>query len=1060
MFDPSQYQPGGEQTAGSAPNSATPQQHHNGQLYGHQDSSMSAASTDSWDQAWGQANWNDAWNNGGQWNAGPQQQLQPQGPDQMSAQSGQNVEMAGQYPSWNPQQWEQQQAFGQHYAEPNMPTYSEQGLDSTQGSYSDTPSVGSGASGATGFHQVGNPGAYTSQHSSPPQAGATQFQEVPLNEPPGVNSTQASGSGGSEMKSDIPHTNSFSNIPFEPSPFDDIGANSQASTGLNKSLDSTEVLSGHQLGVPGNRDGLPAGDRVKFIVGSQPASGNNSGSQSPYPQTDSPGMNASGLNQPTQSQLAQQGPADTGVMYYNSTPREQKLHPGQVQGDPISASPQVASSLPERPPSTSSCASSHHSSHHSATASDSLPGQIPKHEGAAYGTDSFPVESTPPAKHEHAFIGSVTRASDHHQRSVTDQSARSVDSLSMSQSLQSSSGSLQISETLQDSVNAQNYDIHATNPPVQGAHEESTVMTGPPPASLPVSQFDGNNQIQRPQSEAAQLHVKGQDNQVVQPSPMPGRESIQGNEMEAVPPSSVTNQPITQTPPEHNTILGSGSVEANVINPEQVLTPDDAQPAGPTSPSVAVSSAPTTLPIGAAENVRMVASSPVVSHPGSPFKPPPKFSPPDVDKSTRAEHSEDGMTAEPETETPVAHPGCNLPASGPAPVGIFHPTQEPHHNNSATAAGHHMNKPTEEQKQAPGAATNLDPPNYGLHVDQVRHTTAGETPESGKVSSPEAHKSSQQSELPVQNQSFERNAAVPSQINPAQHVQTPGNPAHQQQPVPPGSQAVSGPNYNQPASNPGHNVQSGILGAPGSQDGHNPQPGVPNGVHTLSTLPQQDSSTPQSLSQTSSQLELSSLSNAFTFTLPTNSMDNTRDAELTSIEQQREQEERNRQDPGYDSGNPRDRRYDDRDRRYDDRDRRYDDRDRRYDDRVRRYDDRDRRYDDRYRRDDPRYRPSSRGPPVDDRYGDPYRPSSRQGYPGDRPSSRQGYPDDRPRSRQGYPEDRYDRPRSRQGYPDDPRYQRPSSRQGYPDDPRDRYRDDSYRDRYGRPSSHQGYPGK
>ena len=1057
MFDPSQYQPGGEQTAVSAQNTGTSEQQQNGQLYGHQDTNMSAAPTESWNQAWDQANWNDAWNNAGQWNAGPQQQLQPQGNDQMSTQSGQNVEMTAQYQCWNQQPWDQQQAFGQHYAEPNMPTYSEQqGLDSSQGSFSETPSVGSSTSGATGFHQVGNPHAYASQPSDPPQAGTTLFHEVPLNEPPGVNSTQASGSGESEMKPDIPHTNSFSNIPFEPSPFDDIGANSQANTSLNTSSDATGMLSARQLGVPENRDGPQTGDRVKFIIGSQPASGNNSGSQSPYPQTESPGMNASGLNQSTQSQLAQQGPADTGIVYHNSHPTGQKLHPGQVQEDSMRIVPQVTGSLPERPPSTSSCASSHHSSHHSGAAGDSLPGQIPKHEGTAYGTDSLPVESTPPVKHEHAFIDSSTKASDDHQRSVSDQSVRSVDSRGMSESLQSSSGSLQIADTFQDSVNAQNYDIHAPYPPVQGTREESTVMTGPPPASLPMSNFDGNNQIQRPHFEAGEVHLKGQDNQAVQPS-VPDHKSIQGNEMQAMPLSSVSNQVIAQTPMEHDTIVGSGSVEASAhINPEQVLTPDDAQPAGPTPQSAAVFSAQPTSPIGAAENVRMVASSPVVSHPGSPFKPPPKFSPPDVDQSTRAEHS---------VGTTVPHPGSNLPASGPAPVGMSQPAEEPHHNNSATAAGHHMNKLNKQQNHAPGAATNLDPSNSGLPVDQMHHTTAGETPESEKSLSREVNKPSQlknvqlqnshQSERPVQNQSFERNMAVPSQINPVQHIQTPANPALQQQLVPPGSQT---------ASNPGHNVQSGILGTPGAPDGQNPRPDAPNGANTLSTLPHQDSSTPQSLSQTSSQLELSSLASA---TLPTNLIHNTRDAELTSIEQQREQEERNRQDPRYDSGNPRDRRYDDRDRRYgdrdrsyDDRDRRYDDRDRRYDDRDRRYDDRDRRYDDRDRRDDPRHRPSSRGPPVDDRYADPYRPSSRQGYPDDRPSSRQGYPNDRPRSRQGYPEDRYDRPRSRQGYPDDPRYQRPSSRQGYPHDPRARYRDDPYRDRYGRPSSRQGYPGK
>jgi len=110
---------------------------------------MSAALTESWDQAWAQANWNDVWNNAGQWNAGPQQQLQP---EQILAESGQNVEMTGQCQGWNQQPWNQQQAFRQHCTEPNMPTYSElQGLDSSQGSYSETPSVGSSSSGATGF---------------------------------------------------------------------------------------------------------------------------------------------------------------------------------------------------------------------------------------------------------------------------------------------------------------------------------------------------------------------------------------------------------------------------------------------------------------------------------------------------------------------------------------------------------------------------------------------------------------------------------------------------------------------------------------------------------------------------------------------------------------------------------------------------------------------------------------------------------------------------------------------------------------------------------------------
>ena len=1137
MLDPNQFQ---SNTAESAQNVAAPRQQQNGQIYGHQESNMSAASNESWDQAWGQSSWEDGWNNDGQWGNNAQQQVLHHHQQQAPPQTTQNA----QYRGWDQQAWQQQQAYGQQYAEPHMQVYSAQpGLDSSQGSYTGPPSVDSSASGASGFYQMGGPQAYPGQNTdvpseAQPQPCVNQFQEISLDGQPDVSSTMASSATNSEPKKDIPHTNSFSNMPYEPSPFDDIAPN----TSLNKSLDSAAA----QLGIPST------GDRVKFIIGSQPGSASNSGTQSPYPQTNSPGMNASGLQQeqvmPPQPQLLQQGFADTGVQSYNSHIPQAELHPGQMQTDHVNAVIQATSSVPERPLSTSSCASSHHSSHHSSAVSDSLLGQIPKHEGpssvhSAQSSDSAHVENTPPVRHEDPMIGAVAVSSERHQRSYSGQSARSVDSLGLSQSLQSSAGSLQITENLQDSTNSQSLP-QADGPPQftenmkTASTQESAVMTGPPPMSIPAANQEEGNPFRKTDAGLAQACHEAANMQPVQPSLLPVDQTPQGIEMPVKQPMAFPLQPLNDLPAEQisSNVPQNASIPANaassVPHPEELVTPEDVQPAGPAPPasSAAVSSAPTSLPLGAAENVRMVGSSPVVSHPGSPFKPPPKLSPPDTAKSVYSGSAVDGLSAAPNVQAvnTLQNPG----ASGPGPLGQSPHGQQPM-NNPSTAAGYHMDQTNvlSEQTRLSGGGPNVSTaaqqqvnPIPGMPVGQLQQqvsSTPIDIQESGHTTVyQEANRVAQethpvqatdqaQSMLSTQNQTHQQSSGVQSRGNPMQQVQTQSSPLRQQQPVPSGPQTAAAPGSSAqqpPSSNPGH-VHSGLSGAPGAPGGHNPQPNVPNvsrpqnvtavpqqqNVTAVSqqqnvtavpqqqnvtavpqqqnvtavpqqqnviavpqqenviVVPQQETSTPQSLSQTSSQLELDSLASV---TLPSNVMDNTRDAELTTIEQKREQEERIRKDPRYDSRDPRDSN-DDRDRRYDDRDRRYDDR--RYGDR--RYDDRDRRYDDRYIRDDPRYRPSSRGPP-DDRYRDPYRPSSRQGYPEDRPRSRQGYPDDRPRSRQGYPDERYDRPRSRQGYPDDPRYGRPSSRQGYPDDPRDRHRDDPYRDPYrDGPSSRQGYPG-
>ena len=1099
MFDPNQFQPN---TAESTQNVGTPHHHHqqngphhqqqNGQMYGHQESNMPATSNESWDQAWGQTNWEDGWNNDGQWANNTQQVPQ----QQVSPQSTQSAEMTNfsQHPGWEQQAWQQQQGYGQQYAEPHMQAYSAQpGLDSSQGRHAEAPSVDS-SGGTSGFYPMGGLQAILDQSANvpggQPQSVANQFQEIPLDGQPDTSSTLESTVTRSEPKKEIPHTNSFSNMPYEPSPFDDIGS----STSLNKSSDSAGVIAAPQLGASSNRDSSFAGDSVKFIIGSQPGSVSNSGTQSPYPQTDSPGMNASGLQQeqvmPPQPQLFNQGPADTGVQSHNSHVPQEEVHPGQLQTEHANVIAQATSSVPDRPPSTSSCASSHHSSHHGSAVSDSLPGQIPKHEGpssvhSTQSSDSAHVENTPPLKHEDPMIGAVASSSEHHQRSYSGQSARSVDSLSLSQSLQSSVGSLQIAESLQDSANSATFPQSGTSQLSENMNtavaQGCAVMTGPPPMPMSTASQEEGNPFRRTDAGLAQAHPKIPDIQPTQTHPLPVDQMPQGVEMPVEQPNALPRQSSNDQPAEQSlsnvqpVVPQNASIAAKaacaVTHPEQLVTPEDAQPAGPAPPasipiaSAAISSVPTSLPLGVVENVRMVASSPVVSHPGSPFKPLPKLSSPNTDKSVHSEPAADGSSAGPAAQgiNSLQSPG----ASGPGPVG--QPPQAQPGNNPSTAAGYHMyqaNVPSDQSLAVDGNAQLHMNSLPGMPVGQVQHTSLipGAVHESSQSNvSQEVNRTVQQT-YPIQatnqvttvpsgqNQVNQQTSAVPSQM------QTQANPGQQQQQQagPSGPQVVGVPNPSaqQPSSNPEHHVHSGVSGVPGALGGHNPQPNVPNvsQPQNMGAPRQQETSTPQSLSQTSSQLELESLASV---TLPSNLMDNTRDAELTNIDQQREQEARNQQDYRNDSRDSRDRRYDDRDRRYDDR--RYDERDRRYDDR--RYDDRDRRYDDRYRRDDPRYRPSSRGPPEDDRYRDPYRPSSRQGYPEDRPRSTQGYPDDRPRSRQGYPDERYDRPRSRQGYPDDPRYGRPGSRQGYPDDPRDRNREVPYRDRY-RPSSRQGYPGK